>query len=371
MSFKEFPSNADYTTIVKNLTAFISDNNIKSGKPQYTKTKRLISYAGGYSKVFPVQMLNRKIALRFWTANIEDSQKRYQEIEKYLKERNISYFVGFKYHHNSLNWKNNKYPFISMDWVEGKTLNRYLDDNISDSHKMEKLAEKFLEMVKTLHQNSIAHGDLQDGNILVIENSSNIELKLIDYDSIFVPNLKNFTIEIIGVESYQHPKKDNIKKLNEKIDYFSELVIYLSLLVYSEDSSLWKKGQEQKLLFDAKDFRNSKKSKIFNKLKSGRYSSKIVELTLKLEDYCSKQSINELQPLEVSIKDKFKEVIEIFGNIKYTKSSQTTQTIDNDKMDKAIDDIKKIFSATSKSRERVDIKEVDDKFTNTIKRMRG
>jgi len=371
MSFKEFPSNGDYTTIAKNLTAFISDSDIKSGKPQYSKTRRLISYAGGYSKVFPVQILNRKIALRFWTANIEGSQKRYQEIEKYLKEKNISYFVGFNYHYNGLNWKNSKYPFISMDWVEGKTLNRYLDENIADSHKMVRLAESFLEMVQVLHQHSIAHGDLQDGNILVIEDGSDIELKLIDYDSVFVPDLKNFTIEIIGVESYQHPKKNNMKKLNEKIDYFSELVIYLSLISYAEDSSLWKNGQEQKLLFDMKDFKNTLKSKIFNKLKTAGFSSQIVELTLKLEDYCARQSIDELEPLEENIKDKFKEITKIFGKIKSTKNRSITQIIDNDKMDRSINDMKQIFSTIRKSRGKVDTKEVDDEFTSAIKRMKG
>jgi len=371
MSFKEFPSNGDYTTIAKNLTAFVSDEDIKNGKPQYSKTRRLISYAGGYSKVFPVQILNKKLALRFWTVNIEDSQKRYEEIEKYLKEKNISYFVAFTYYPNSLNWKNRKYPFISMDWIEGKTLNRYIDENISDSHKIRRLGESFLEMVQVLHQHNIAHGDLQDANILVIENSSDIELKLIDYDSVFVPNLKDFTIEIIGVEAYQHPRKNDMKKLNKKIDYFSELVIYLSLIAYVEDSSLWKKGQDQKLLFDIKDFNNCRKSKIFNKLKTAGYSEQIVELTLKLEHYCSRQSIDELEPLEENVKDKFKDIIEIFGNIKSTKSIASTQVIDNDKMDSDIDNIKKIFSTIKKSKEKIDTKKIDDEFISAIKRMKG
>jgi serine/threonine protein kinase len=366
MSFKEFPSNADYTTIVKNLTAFISEKYINSGKPKYSKRNRLISYAGGYSKVFPVQLFNKTVALRFWTANIEDSQKRYQEIEKYLKEKKLSYFVDFKYHNSNLVWKNAKYPFISMDWIEGETLNRYLDKNIRDSYKILKIADSFLEMVKVLHQHNIAHGDLQDGNILIVETEGTIELKLIDYDTIFVPSLKNFNIEIMGVESYQHPKKNNTKKLSKKIDYFSELVIYLSLLVYSEDSSLWKTGQEQRLVFKEKDFKNPTKSKIFIKLKGGNYSSQIQELTHKLEEYCLKSNIDELLPLEECLIDKFKEVTEIFRKIKSIKSKPIVDIIDNDKMDKSIDEMKKKFSVT-KSKKKIDTKKIDDKFANAIK----
>ena len=371
MSFKEFPSNADYTTIVKNLTAFIVDKDIQSGKPQYSKMKRLISYAGGYSKVFPVYIKNRKIALRFWTANIEESQKRYQEIERYLKERNLPYFVEFNYHNNSLNWKNNQYPFISMDWVEGKTLNKYLDANITDSDKIRKLAELFLEMVQTLHQNNIAHGDLQDGNILVIENGTDIELKLIDYDSLFVPSLRNFTVEIIGVESYQHPNKNDMKKLNEKIDYFSELVIYLSLLVYAENKNFWEEGQDQKLLFESKDFRDTQNSTIFNHLKNSNYSSKIVELTIRLEEYCIKSSINDLFPLENEKSDKFKGLFE--NILESTKNVIESFKMENGKWDRDMDSIKKIFSSTSVSKEVVDKKkqeESDKRFKDAIKRMR-
>ena len=371
MSCKEFPSNADYTTIVKNLKAFIVNKDIQSGKPQYSKMKRLISYAGGYSKVFPVYIKNRKIALRFWTANIEESQKRYQEIERYLKLKNLSYFVGFSYHNNSLKWKNDKYPFISMDWIEGKTLNKYLDNNIDNSDKVKKLAELFLEMVQSLHKNDIAHGDLQDGNILVIENGSNIELKLIDYDSLFVPKLRDFTIEIIGVEAYQHPNKNDMKKLNEKIDYFSELVIYLSLLVYAENSTLWEQGQDQKLVFESKDFRDTQNSKIFNHLKNSKYSSKIVELTIRLEEYCMKRSINDLFPLENEKSDKFKG---LFDNIlESTKNVIESFKVDHGKWDRDMDSIKKIFSSTSVSKEAIDKKkqeEADKKFKDAMKRMR-
>ncbi len=368
MSSKEFPSNSDYTTIVKNLDAFVSDATIVNGEPFYTKTNRLISYAGGYSKVFPIKVNNTKKALRFWTANIEDSQKRYQEIDLYLKQKKLPYFVGFDYHHGQLNWKKTSYPFVSMDWVEGLTLNKYIDKNINDSSKIKELANSFLEMVEVLHQNEIAHGDLQDGNILIIEQSNQIKLKLIDYDSLYVPDLRNSSIEIIGVESYQHPKKNDKKQLNEKIDYFSELVIYLSLLAYSEDPNLWIKDQDQKLLFDARDFRDTTKSPIFNALKNGKYTDKVLELTNKLEEFCHENSIDDLTPLEDNLKDKFKDLSSFFEQINSEKTNTSKQIIDEDSFNKKREQIGDVMENAPK-KERADMSIVNSKFDELKNKM--
>ncbi len=366
MSIKKYPSNTDYTIIIEHLSSYIIDSQINTAIPLYTKTDRLISYAGGYSKVFPVQIKTSKKAFRFWTANVENSQKRYQEIDQYLKKNKLPYFVAFDYHQDKLNWEETDYSFVSMDWAEGVTLNEYIDNNINDSGKMQALANSFFYMVVDLHKHEIAHGDLQDGNIIVIEDGNEINLKLIDYDSLYVPALKNYDIEIIGVEAYQHPKKTDFKYMNEKIDYFSELVIYLSLLVYVEDSSLWIHGQDQRLLFELKDYKNTDASEIFKKLKSGSFSSKIVELTYKLESFCSKYSLNDLLPLEESIRDKFKELSELFDGIVSESSPTGEQVIDDDIFNKKQESIKIIFSDIPK-KEQID----KAKFNNLIKKMRS
>lgn len=313
------PSNSDYVTIAKNMKVFIKDAYLKDGKP-IPKGVSLLSYTGGFSKVFPVNIGNNKIALRFWTKEIDESKERYREIDSYLKKKRLPHFVGFHYIEDKLEWEGVKYPFIYMDWVTGLSLEVYINENISDSDKMKKLAEHFFNMVKTLHQHKIAHGDLQDENILVIDNGSDIELKLIDYDTLYVPNLKNFNIDIMGVEAYQHPNKNNIKKLNEKIDYFSELVIYLSLLAYSEDSSLWDSKAKRQLLFNEKDFKDPLNSKILKQLKSKKYSSLINLLAKKLIEYCQEDNILRLYPLErlmpKSFNDKdIEKAFEAFSNL--------------------------------------------------------
>ena len=313
------PSNSDYVTIAKNMEVFIKDDYLKDGKP-IPKGASLLSYTGGFSKVFPVNIGKNKIALRFWTKEIDESKERYREIDSYLKKKGLPYFVGFHYIEDKLEWEGVKYPFIYMDWVTGLSLESYINQNISHSYKIKKLADHFFNMVKTLHQHNIAHGDLQDENILVLEDGLDIELKLIDYDTLYVPNLKNFNIDIMGVEAYQHPNKNNIKKLNEKIDYFSELVIYLSLLAYAEDSSLWDAKAKRQLLFNEKDFQKPLDSKILKQLKNEKYSSLINLLAKKLIEYCQEDDILRLYPLEKLIPIRFNDkdierAFEAFSNL--------------------------------------------------------
>ncbi len=46
------------------------------------------------------------------------------------------------------------------------------------------LAQAWVKLSKDLADNGIAHGDLQHGNITV-DDSSGVNLKLIDYDSLY------------------------------------------------------------------------------------------------------------------------------------------------------------------------------------------
>ena len=319
-----------------------------------------------------IEPTTSKIALRFWTANVEDAQKRYQIIDTYLKKKKLPYFVGFNFHVDELRWNNEKYPFISMEWVEGYTLGKYIEKNINKSSKILQVADSFLDMVKELHQHDIAHGDLQDGNILVIENGNDIVLKLIDYDSVFVPGLESYSLEIIGVEAYQHPNKKDCKTMDKTIDYFSELVIYLSLLAYAEDSTLWKSGQDQQLLFDTKDFKDTYNSTIISQLKT-HYSPVVQELTNKLVQFCEEDNISNLVPLEDRIKNEFNDILDFISNIKSKVEIPYKQVVD-DGIEEDLDKVKRIFGSISKGNlevQSIDSNVFDTQFSEALNNMRG
>jgi serine/threonine protein kinase len=183
-----------------------------------------------------------------------------------------------------------------MDWVEGKPLKEFINDNIgSQEGVLLAIAEEFKNMVAYFHQQNIAHGDLQHGNILVKPDG---KLSVIDYDSMYIKPLDGMTDTIKGLPGYQHPARVKNKIINHKLDYFSELVIYLSLLAYAQNPALWNTYYEtEDLFFSKEDFANPGASPLIIGLSKSR-NSMVVQLTQKLKEQLMVREIDELSPLE-------------------------------------------------------------------------
>lgn len=82
------------------------------------------------------------------------------------------------------------------------------------------------------------------------------------------------------------------------MDYFSELVIYLSLLIYADTPKLWDDYYEtEDLLFSKDDFAKPLNSKLISShLKSSNPT--ISELTEKMVEELKATDITQLRPLE-------------------------------------------------------------------------
>ncbi len=290
-----YPSRSDIVTAMRNPHVSFKSNELIGGSI-IQKGTRIVQYSGGYTTVFPFHSQSKnKVAVRLWIADIGDAKKRSLEISNYLKNLNNSYFAGFKYVDNAILIAGNLHAIVIMDWVEGKTLKEYVNDNISNPSKLLELANGFKNMVEYFHQNEIAHGDLQHGNILIKDNG---ELVAIDYDSMYIKPLDGMNDTIKGLEGYQHPGRQKNKLITPKLDYFSELVIYLSILVYSEYPEMWQEyyGTED-LLFSKEDLEAPHNSNLIAVLASSN-NSKISEITQKLVEQLQIPDILSLSPLE-------------------------------------------------------------------------
>ena len=290
-----WPSFTDYEFFVKNAFDYsVLDPMLKNGEP-------MRGISGGFSRVYPVKVASRTFALRCWVKNVSDAKHRYEEISAHLKQVDSPYFVDFEYVPEGILVNGIKYPITRMEWVEGVSLREFIEQNLQNPHIFKSVTDEFQKMVSTLHKHKIAHGDLQDGNILLKQNSNGVEIKLIDYDSLFVPALRGQLEQILGLPEYQHPKRiAGGGQANDKVDYFSELVIYLSFLSLAEKPELWnqfKDKTDRGLLFSKADFENPDTSDIFQAL--GKLSPDVQQLAATLKDFCDKTSIDQLAPLEV------------------------------------------------------------------------
>lgn len=290
-----YPSRTDIVTAMRNPLVSFKSNEIIGGSV-IQKGSRITQYSGGYTTVFPFhKQTGNKVAVRLWIADIGDAKKRSLEISNYLENLNNAYFAGFKYIDDAVLVNGNLHPIVLMDWVDGQTLKEYINSNIKNASKILGLAENFKEMTAYFHKENIAHGDLQHGNILVKNDGS---IVAIDYDSMFIEPLNGMSDTIKGLTGYQHPTRNSNQFVNSRLDYFSELVIYLSLLIYAETPKLWEEYYEtEDLLFSKDDFANPNNSKLISShLKSSNPT--ISELTEKMIEELKATDINQLRPLE-------------------------------------------------------------------------
>lgn len=315
----KLPSIEDYITAITTPRLIIAKELVGGACVRFNGND-VERYAGGFCVVFPFESPNGKKAVRCWHAQLNDIQKRTKLISEELERVHLPYFVKFHYVDKGLATSLGVEPVVVMDWVKALPLKEFIKHHLNDKQALELLNNNFLAMVKDLHHHNLSHGDLQHGNMLVKDDGSII---LVDYDSMFVPQIAGFDDEIKGLEGYQHEARWNNDKVSPKADYFSELVIYLSIMSLIEKPILWddlKMEDSETMLFSGKDIRSKGQTPIFHVLKS---FSSLRPLTDKLIDFMHRSSIDDLEPLEKCIIPSSNKIVETLSK-KWNETTKAT-----------------------------------------------
>lgn len=269
----------------------IKDPFIKQGS--FIQNRRdVVHYSGGFTVVFPVEVNGEKWAFRCWHNEIGNVAKRFIIISQYIYRLNSPYLCEFTYCDEGIVVDGKTFPTTRMKWADGDTLDQYLLDNKDNSTALTELASSFVELVDFLHEHHIAHGDLQHGNIIVNDG----HIVLVDYDSMYVPGLDGYSDLVIGKLEYQHPKRAEAKIVSEKLDYFSELVIYLSILAIAKQPDIIIKFPiNDSLIFKSSDWSDFSNSEVYTALQN--INDDTITLLLRiLVDYLNTDDINKLEP---------------------------------------------------------------------------
>lgn len=284
----------DILTSIKNLDLFLKVPALKGAKARINKNGNPFVYVGGFNMVFQLTHKSKKWAFRVWHVPMGENEERYLNISKYLTSKKLPYFAEFIYDEKGLLINGELVDTIRMEWLDGMLFKEYIEKNLANSSLLVLLSDNFLKMCQDLRDNQISHGDLQEGNILVTENG---DIKLVDYDSICIPEIEGQKELVTGLKGYQHPSRFKGGKASLKADYFSELIIYLSILAIAEKQELWEKYQvkdTQYLLFSETDFEDLENSKIYKDLLG--LSLKIDKLLAILIEYLKTVNYTELKP---------------------------------------------------------------------------
>ena len=251
---------------------------------------------GGFAIVFRLTKNSKQWALRVWHTGFNRQKERFQHISKYLEMKKLPYFADFIFEEKGLVVDGKHVDIIRMEWLEGDLLKKYIEKNKTNQNKLLNLTNCFFTMFESLHEHAISHGDLQHGNILIDQQGN---IRLLDYDSICIPEIEGKEEFVTGLRGYQHHSRmRNVTKTSLKADYFSELIIYLSLYAISLAPYLWDKYKvkdTEVLLFNDDDFINLEQSVIYKELT--KINSKKINILLNiLSIFLKKQSYLELSP---------------------------------------------------------------------------
>jgi len=209
-----------------------------------------------------------------------DIDERYQTINNYLRvhAQHLTFLVPQIWIERAINIDGQVWPFIKSKFIQAPSLGGFLADKYMEPFVNAVLAKQWLEMIKVLESLSIAHGDLDITNVLVSGVYPHVALRLVDFDSMYVPALEGRTMYELGHEHFQAPYQLDVRHFDAKMDRFSALVIYLSLIALDEDSQLWdrcKANEDTKLLLDSDDFRDLDNSSAYRLLRMRRNNQEL------------------------------------------------------------------------------------------------
>ena len=285
-----YPGIAEYNQSAQNpATAFI-DPELAAGRLATSTLGLPIVLGGGFALTYTVSSKARKFAVRCFHRYVPDLKQRYAEISDAIGELRSKHFVSFEYQREGVRVRSVLYPVVKMAWAEGPTLGAFLEDNYDDAAAMRSLLSSFHELARFLADRGIAHGDLENGN-MVVRNGS---LTLIDYDGMYVPDMPLGNGNELGHTHFQHPGRTP-DHFGPRIDDFSFILIDLSLDAIARDQSLYERFcNGDNILFQKSDFENPGRSPLFRELR------RIRPLADKVEDFGSicKRPIDQVPSLE-------------------------------------------------------------------------
>ena len=226
--------------------------------------------SGNFAVVFKMkdEQSGKSYAVKCFTKEQDGRAEAYREIAKELENVSSPYILSIRYLDKELfvdtdQTPETEFPVLLMDWVEGKTLDKYLRENLDDKYALEMLAYRFSQLAQWLIPQDFAHGDLKPDNILVREDGT---LVLVDYDGMYVPAMKGQQARELGSPDFRHPLRTE-NDFDEHIDDFSIIAIQLSLnTIYQHPDFYPERIAPNGLLLSKNDYKEIQSSLILQEI---------------------------------------------------------------------------------------------------------
>jgi hypothetical protein len=267
-----WPLSQDYNEAVQNPHVSFDDPGLRASWPVVNALGLPIPCSGNFADVYHLQCPANQAewAIKCFTREVCGLRERYQQIGLYLRDVKLPFIIDFDFLERGIRVQGQWFPALKMQWVGGVTLNEFVRANLDNPASLESLFQVWLRMVRRLREADIAHGDLQHGNVLLVQGkrADYLAVKLVDYDGMFVPALAGTNSGEVGHPAYQHPQRLREGIYNLEVDRFPELVIATALrCLLVGGRQLWEQYDNgDNLLFRQEDFEAPSKSGLFYEL---------------------------------------------------------------------------------------------------------
>lgn len=244
-----WPTGLDYTTAIQDPDSLLPE--LRSGNLVRDMLGMPMSASGQSAIVFQLEGDDGPVALRCFTRPPEHGAVRYRALARHIERRPCDALVAARWVDEAITVDGRDWPAVSMPWVPGLPLNIAVEDLLGQPAKLLGLAARWLDVVDSMRAAGIAHGDLQNGNVLVDED---LTIRLVDLDGVWVPALRTHPPIETGHPDFQHPNR-RTHHWGPEVDAFAGFVIHMSLRALAADPSLWEHHAGENLVLGAADFR--------------------------------------------------------------------------------------------------------------------
>lgn len=240
--------------------------------------------SGTSAVVFKAMRDGEPQALRFFTREDAWSGAHYTALHDHFANRDLRSCVAMpRWVDDGIRVNGRTWPVVCMQWVDGLTLNGYVDGLVRDRDvgSLGSMARSWRQLVVRLQRAEFAHGDLQHGNILVDSGGT---MRLVDFDCSWIAGFADDREP--GESGHRNYQLDN-RPWGRWMDTFPGLVIYLSLLALSRNPDPWRTLHTgENLLFQHGDFRPPFHTPTWQSLSSLR-DNQVDDLAGRLQSCCT------------------------------------------------------------------------------------
>lgn len=269
-----WPTSVDYNEAIQSPDHCFDDADLKAAEVACNQLGLPAPCTGNFADVYRLtSAAGRSWAVKCFTREVPDLQDRYRAISSHLdrarQRGGLPFLVEFRYLDKGIRVRGKWHPALKMDWVQGEHLNAFVQKYLDKPKILSSLGAVWLRLCRDLRAADMAHGDLQNGNVLLVpgEKANTIAPRLIDYDGTFVPALAGSRANELGHPNFQHPRRQE-DPFHPRIDDFSHLVIYAAVRCLAAGGrSLWERHDNgEGLLFKKQDFDAPASSELFREL---------------------------------------------------------------------------------------------------------